>query len=151
PPFTVAHTALNPNAIKNPVAAKLGETSIITFLCYDLSLVDNSLEITLYWKSERAIPKDYSVFVHLLDASGAPFAQHDSAPQNGNAPTSWWLPGDLITDRHELNIPKIFAGRYTLALGVYDSMSGTRLPLFGANGARQSNDAWQLPIEMEGR
>lgn len=150
-PFIVARAAVNPSAIENPIGVKLGEPALITLLGYDLARTGEALSITLYWKSERAMSQDFSVFIHLLDANGNLVAQHDSAPQNGNAPTSWWRPGDLIADGHELNIPKIFAGRYTLALGVYDSMSGARLPLFGANGARQPNDAWQLPIEMEGR
>jgi hypothetical protein len=150
-PFIVARTAVNPNAIKNPVAAKLGDPALITLLGYDLDRAGESLSVALYWKSERAMPKDYSVFIHLLDANDNLVAQHDSAPQNGNAPTSWWLPGDLIADSHELILPnKIPAGRYTLAIGTYDSTNGARLPLFDANGARQPNDAWQLPIELTG-
>jgi 4-amino-4-deoxy-L-arabinose transferase-like glycosyltransferase len=150
-PFTVARAAVNPNAIKNPVAAKLGDPALITLLGYDLDRAGESLSVALYWKSERAMPKDYSVFIHLLDANDNLVAQHDSAPQNGNAPTSWWLPGDLIADSHELILPnKIPAGRYTLAIGTYDSTNGARLPLFDANGARQPNDAWQLPIELTG-
>ncbi len=151
-PFTVARASVNPSAIKNPVAAKLGEPALISFLGYDLDRAGESLSVILYWKSERATPQDYSVFIHLLDASGNLIAQRDSAPQNGNAPTSWWLPGDLIADAHAFILPPgISPGRYTLALGVYDSASGARLPIFDANGARQPNDAWRLPIEIAGR
>jgi hypothetical protein len=150
-PFSVARTAVNPNAIKNPVTAKLGEPPLITFLGYDLTRAGESWSITLYWKSERATPQDYSVFVHLLDANGNPIAQHDSAPQNGNAPTSWWSPGDLIADPHQVIVPSDLApGHYSLAIGVYDSASGARLPIFDAAGQRQPNDAWLLLMEMTG-
>ena len=150
-PFSVARAAVNPSAIKNPLAVKLGDLALITFLGYDLTHTGESLSVTLYWKSERAIPKDYSVFVHLLDANGNLVAQHDSAPQNGAAPTSWWLPGDLIADPHQLIVPAdLVSGRYTLEIGVYDSASGARLPIFDATGKRQPNDAWRLPIEMTG-
>jgi hypothetical protein len=151
-PFIVTRTPVNPAAIKNPVTAKLGEPALITFLGYDLARANESLAITLYWKSERATPQDFSVFVHLLDLNGNLIAQHDSAPQNGNAPTSWWLPGDLIADPHPLIVPgNIVPGRYTLEIGMYDSATGARLPIFDANSARQPNDAWRLPVESGGR
>ena len=153
-PFTVARAPVNPSAIKNPVAAKLGEPALITFLGYDLDRAGGSLSVTLYWKSERVMSKDYSVFVHLLDADGNLIAQHDGAPQNGRAPTSWWMPGDLIADAHQVAAPADLAtGRYTLEIGVYDSASGTRLPIFAANAARHASqdDAWRLPLEMAGR
>ena len=151
-PFTVARAAVNPGAIKNPLAVKLGEPALITFLGYDLARTSESLSITLYWKSERATPQDYSVFIHLLDANGNLVAQHDGAPQNGAAPTSWWMPGDVIVDPHQVIVPADLAsGRYTVELGVYDSASGARLPIFDATGKRQPNDAWHLPIEVTGR
>ncbi len=67
---------------------------------------------------------------------------------NGDAPTSWWQPGDLLQDVRELAIPKELAGSaVTLELGVYDPADGVRLPLFDASSARQPEDRWLIPFQ----
>ena len=153
-PITVPREPVNPNGIQNPLAIRLGEPTSITLLGYDLVPARQGapLLVTLYWRAERAMSADYSVFVHLLDANGNLVAQHDGAPQNGDAPTSWWQPGDLIADPHQVIVPADLApGQYTLEIGVYDSVNGVRLAVFDVNGKRQMNDAWLLPIDSAGR
>jgi hypothetical protein len=107
------------------------------------------LNLSLYWKANGSTAVDYSIFVHVVDADGQIRYQQDGPPVSGNAPTSWWRPGDLLRDDRELSIPDdLPSGSYLLELGVYDSASGTRLPLYDEKGTRQPDDQWQIPIRI---
>ncbi len=76
------------------------------------------------------MPESYKVFVHLLDANGVPHAQADVIPLNGARPTWSWLPGEIIADEIALKIPAdLPAGAYRLTTGLYNELSGKRLPL----------------------
>jgi len=87
-----------------------------------------ALRLSLSWRSLQATERDYTVFVHLLDASGSVWAQHDSQPVGGSRPTSAWQTGEEITDHHGLALPDdIPPGEYDLALGLYDTTTGERL------------------------
>jgi hypothetical protein len=108
------------------------------------------LPVALYWQTERTTATDYSIFLHLVDEKGALVAQQDGPPQDGYAPTSWWRPGDRTVDRHALAIPSnLPTGHYRLEIGVYDSASGARLPLFDDH-RRQPDDAWVVEIDLQG-
>ena len=61
-------------------------------------------------------------------------------PFEGNpaavVPLANWLPDELILDLHTLALPADLPnGRYTLMTGLYDSISGQRLPLQDGTGA----------------
>lgn len=89
-----------------------------------------ALAFSLYWQALTAIPKNYTVFVHLLDAAGTIRAQQDSAPQQGRYPTSWWDPGETVVDPFNLSLPSdLGPGSYTLRVGLYEPETGQRLPL----------------------
>jgi hypothetical protein len=80
--------------------------------------------------------QDYTVFVHLLDATGQLVAQADARPRSGAYPTSAWAAGDVIPDDHVLSLPTNLApGRYTIRMGLYLSPNGPRLPLKPAGDA----------------
>ena len=84
--------------------------------------------LTLLWQSLQAVDKDYQVFVHLLDDQGAKLLQRDGQPVAWMRPTSTWQPGEEITDRYGLLLPAtLAAGRYSLAVGLYDPVTGQRL------------------------
>ncbi len=88
------------------------------------------LRVSLSWRSLQPTENDYTVFVHLIDANEAVWAQHDSQPAGGLRPTSSWGAGEEITDHHGLALPAdIPAGEYDLTLGLYDATTGERLPL----------------------
>ena len=104
------------------------------------------LLLTLLWESLQPVTTDYQVFVHLLDASGNKLAQRDGQPVQWMRPTSTWQPGEEIVDRYGLLLPQDLAeGRYTLAVGLYDSVTGQRLPI----SAGPANYAIELgPVEV---
>lgn len=154
-PFTIAPQAVNADTVAHPLGIGLGDPPFITLLGYNIERATmqrgEPLRITFYWKSERSTPVDYSVFLHLLAANGRILAQQDGPPQNGDAPTSWWVPGDIIADTHEVVIPETARdGHYNLAIGVYNSADDIRLPLFDVSGKQQPNDFIQLPVEIAG-
>jgi hypothetical protein len=84
--------------------------------------------LTLLWQSLQPVTTDYHVFVHLLDAQGDKLLQRDGQPVQWMRPTSTWQSGEEIVDHYGLLLPTTLpAGRYTLAVGLYDPVSGQRL------------------------
>ena len=87
--------------------------------------------LSLVWHALAPIDLDYTVFVHVLDATGQLAAQADAQPRAGAYPTSLWEPGEYITDDYQFNLPP---GRYTAQVGLYLPETGARLPLAGGAG-----------------
>jgi hypothetical protein len=76
--------------------------------------------ITLVWRGEQEIAESYHVFVHLRDANGQLIAQSDGQPAGWARPTTGWLPGEYIIDRHQLSLPDpLPPGPYQLLVGLY--------------------------------
>ena len=102
----------------------------------------SSLQVDLFWRARRVLEHDYTVFVHLLGpynpATGGPlWAQDDAAPLQGGHPTSRWLPGQTVPDRHILNLPAgLPAGTYLIEVGLYDALTGVRLAVDASNEDR---------------
>lgn len=91
-----------------------------------------SLRLTLYWKANSPVGKGYTVFTHLLDVANGVRAQHDGPPEGGRSPTTSWVAGQVVADEHIIELAKDTpAGRYELEVGLYDPLSGQRLPLSG--------------------
>jgi hypothetical protein len=77
----------------------------------------------------------YTVFTHLLDAKRQIWGQMDSIPLRGEAPTTGWIPGEIITDSYDLVMePAAPPGSYTVEVGMYDATTGQRLPVLDASG-----------------
>jgi len=88
------------------------------------------LLLALVWRSLQPVTYDYQVFVHLLDADGNKLDQRDGQPVQWMRPTSTWRPGEIITDRYGFSLPPdLPVGDYTMAVGLYDPVSGQRLPV----------------------
>ncbi len=88
------------------------------------------LLLALRWESLRSVEDDYQVFVHLLNANDDKLAQRDGQPVQWMRPTSTWQPGEEIIDRYGLLLPDdLPSGSYTIAVGLYDPVSGQRLPV----------------------
>ncbi|MHB1319446.1 MAG: hypothetical protein ACYCYF_12585, partial [Anaerolineae bacterium] len=84
------------------VGVRLG--TAIRLEAYDVRRDGEALLVDLYWRSEAAPEADYTVFLHGADAAGMLVAQDDGPPARGVYPTSWWLAGDVIRDRHMLTL-----------------------------------------------
>jgi hypothetical protein len=105
--------------------------------------------VTLYWQSKSRAPDDYTVFVHLVDVSGALRAQQDSAPRGGTYPTSIWEPSEIIVDSYTLPIPRDAAGAdYRIEVGMYTWPDLQRLTTSDAE-SRPLGDHVELPISIQ--
>lgn len=133
------------NAARQPVARLLG---------YDRqptpATPDGTLSLTLYWQALAEMDQAYAVFVHLVDAEGQIRAQRDQAPQAGAAPTTSWLPGEIVTDPYTLDLPSdLEPGRYLLRVGLYDPITGARLSVSASSGDGSARDFIELAPAVE--
>ena len=121
-----------PVAVESPAVA-FGSPTLLTLLGRDLPAnplaATEELKVTLYWQAQAEIDVEYTVFVQLLDASGQVVAQIDQPPQGGAAPTTTWLPGEVLTDPYQLTLPTLSPGDYRLIGGLYNPLTGARLLL----------------------
>jgi uncharacterized membrane protein len=101
-----------------------------------------SIPLTLYWQPLAAVPERYKVFVHLIGDQVNPaggntmWGQQDQEPQGGTTQTTRWLPGEMIPDEYTLAISDdVPPGHYTLQVGLYPLLGGTRLLAADPDGA----------------
>jgi len=129
------------------VSFRLGEA--IRLLGYDLKQEKEaegvSLHLALYWRAEQVPEADYMVFVHLVDIKGHPLGQHDGPPRDGAYPTSWWLPGQVIVDRHTIHLDQLDADSTWLRVGMYNLETMIRVPAFDGTNQRLPDDS--IPLD----
>ena len=107
----------------------------IALLGYDLQQDAEAMTLTLHWRAERPLSKDYRIFVHLFDPTTETIAaQYDAMPLHNTYPTRWWQPGEVVSDEIRLSLDGVPAGRYSLAVGLYDPQTLERLPGVDARG-----------------
>ena len=102
----------------------------------------DELAVVLYWQALTEMDVPYTVFVHLLGPDGRVVAGHDGEPVGGARPTTGWVPGEYITDTHELIIPgELDPGEYAIEVGMYDAglPALPRLPVLGDGGQAESD------------
>ena len=97
------------------------------------------------WQAIKPINADYTLFIHLMDASGKLISQRDRRPGNGSYPTTAWSPGDILSETYEV-WPKNTPGALKFAVGWYTPTDGKRLPVVDANG-QAIDDHIVIPAE----
>jgi hypothetical protein len=122
--------------VQHPLEATLGQPPQVTLLGYDLAQADvapgATLPLTLYWQAEAELGSNYTVFIQLLNPAQQVVAQVDRPPQAGQAPTTTWLPPEIVTDPYDLTLPEnLPPGEYRLIAGLYDAATGLRLSVSG--------------------
>jgi hypothetical protein len=86
------------------------------------------LGATLVWRAEAETDTSYRVFLHLLGPEAEVISQSDGEPAGWTRPTTGWLPGEIVVDERELQLPpQLAAGTYTLLAGLYQVETGLRL------------------------
>ncbi len=105
---------------------------IIRLVGYNLPHVTatagGALDLTLYWEADGPTLRPYTVFVQLLDSSGAIIAQKDGWPVDGRWPPTCWAAAEIVSDHYTIELPgETPPGTYKLVIGLYDAASGERV------------------------
>jgi uncharacterized membrane protein len=109
---------------------------------------EDSIPLTLAWIAESTPTKAYTVFTHLVGPDGMLWGQWDNPPVWGSYPTSEWATGEIVFDQYLIPIKKgAPPGEYRLRIGLYDPVTGTRLPTLDDTG-KPSGDYIQLELEI---
>lgn len=124
-----------------PISATFGDQIDLT--AFTIEPGEGVVDVTLYWQALRPPDEDYVVFVHALDAAGNFLAGHDGAPVNGRFPTSTWLIGDVVGDKHSLAVPE--SAELQFQVGLYLPETGERLPVWDNGGVERPSRA--MPLE----
>ena len=107
-------------------------------------------DLRLYWEALTPVDRDYTVFVHLLDANGAIIAQDDAPPGDPFFPTSTWLVGEVIVDDHHLALPAAAPpGVYHVIVGLYHWPTGERLQAVDGEDNPMGDAALLTSIDVE--
>ena len=98
-------------------------------------VVDDELHLTLNWQMAEAIAEDLTAFVHLYDPDGQLVDQNDGYPLRGLAPFWLWEAGQNLQDQRTLSwLDGAVPGHYRVGVGLYDPVSGKRVPVVDAAG-----------------
>jgi 4-amino-4-deoxy-L-arabinose transferase-like glycosyltransferase len=139
-------------AIPNPsrlLNVDFGTT--VRLVGYDQPFVSegNHLTVQLYWQALAEMSESYKVFAHLIDPNGTIVAQSDFVPGGGVAPTTSWVSGEIITDTIQVSLPETAPNSmFQLVIGLYNSVSGVRLPVSPGVG---NADSLVLPENISGK
>ena len=106
------------------------------------------VEVTLYWRGERPLRQNATVFLHALNQAGELAAQSDSQPVQNSYPLTNWPPGFLIADAHSFTWPADAGELTQLAVGLYDPATFVRWPVTGSAGVPLPDGQILLPVEI---
>jgi hypothetical protein len=99
-----------------------------------------TIHLTLYWQALAEMEEDYTVFTHVLGEEDRIWAQRDSQPQGGAAPTSSWQVGQMTEDHYDLTIkPDTPPDVYDIEVGLYLAATGRRLGVLDEGGRLRDN------------
>lgn len=108
----------------------------------DITQPGRDVTLDIHWRAEDKLSHNYTVFTHLLGQAHNPrtqgpvWGQHDSQPADNGYPTTQWLVGDTIVDRHPISVDENApAGSYRIEMGMYLSENGQRMKIIAEDGA----------------
>ncbi len=90
---------------------------------YDVARQADALRVAVYWSPLAKLDRNYTTFVHLLDARGSKIAQGNDHQVGGAFyPTTVWDVGETLRDEFVIALPMNLApGTYALVAGMYAS------------------------------
>ena len=113
----------------------------------------DTLDLRLYWLTNKTPPIDYKVFVHLskFDDSGT-VVQIDEPPLLGQDFSTRWDPGEIVIDEHQLPIDSsVPPGRYHVLIGMYRPDTVRNLRVTGAAEVWPGDRVALSQIEIRGK
>ncbi len=112
----------------------------------------DTADLTLEWESLAPTLADHSFFVHVLGEGGRIIAQRDTFPGRGLLSTTWLEPGRRWVEHYKIAIPALAYSpdALTFAVGVYETVSGERLPAHVAKPSAAGPDDAVFTVTLAG-
>ena len=133
--------------VEHPLAPPPHFDDVAALLGYDMAgemKEGGHITVTLVWQALNPSHRNYKVSVQLLDASNRVLAQEDHIPLRGEAPTTSWLPGEILQDRFEVTLPKGTSVRVTRVVVVmYDEATLQRVPVMWQGQEKDHVVIWE--------
>jgi len=130
--------------VQHTTYARFGQ--VAELVGYDLPITETTFHrdvpLTLYWRAINREPlsTSYVAFTHLLTEGGDRLvAQHDGPPAGDRRPTTSWVQGEIVVDPRLLRWREEYTGTCPIEVGLYDPVSGERLPVYDGAGNRLSH------------
>ena len=124
-----------PGAISHVWRASIRLGRQIGLIGYDVHAAAHQIDLTLDWEALVQPPHAYTVFAHVIDATGQSVGQQDNMPLHDQLPTSCWRPGEYVSDPYTIKLADDARGPFTIEVGLYRLETGERLPLDDGSGS----------------
>jgi hypothetical protein len=102
-----------------------------------------SFKILYRWSVERALKKDWRVFVHFTDEKGGIKFQNDHTPQ---PPTSSWSAGVMKQGPFTVRVPDRLQGTFDIRVGLWNPDGGARARLQGGDDGERRYTVGQIVV-----
>jgi 4-amino-4-deoxy-L-arabinose transferase-like glycosyltransferase len=131
-------------AMTQPLDVKFGE--LAQLLGADVKRSSTQLTVTLVWQAQAITTTNLTAFVQLIGTDDRVQQQIDNWQLAFDAPTSTWLPGQIIADQYvfEVSSGALSPDAAAIGVGLYNAATGERLPAF-AGGQRLPQDRMIIP------
>jgi hypothetical protein len=92
-------------------------------------------ELALIWHALGRQNRNWTVFIHLVDAQGQIVAEDNRPPRDDAFPMLQWVAGDWVEDRHPLALPANLApGEYHIRVGLFFPRTDRRAGVYSKRG-----------------
>ena len=92
-------------------------------------------ELALIWHALGRQNRNWTVFVHVIDAQGQIVAEDNRPPQDDAFPMLQWATGDWVEDRHPLALAANLApGEYHIRVGLFFPRTERRAGVYSKRG-----------------
>lgn len=132
---------------RSPDEAPIAEfADVAELLAVDLDIQQERISVKLLWRSIGSAHPNDTIFIHLYRLSELK-AQADGDSLGGLLPLTQWQPGDVIEDVRTFDLPSdIDTGAYRVGIGIYNRVTGERLPAFGADNSALNDDMTMIDL-----
>jgi hypothetical protein len=126
-------------AVTHPLDVTFGNLARLVGANVDRS--GTQITVTLFWQGQAVTTTNYTAFVQWLNADESIAQQIDRWQIAFDAPTSTWVPGQIIADQY---VFEVSSGAPLFGVGLYHAATGDRLPVLEA-GQRPPQDRVIIP------
>ncbi len=113
----------------HPLDVTLGD--LAKLVGADVNRSGTQITVTLYWQAQAITTTNFTAFVQILGADDQVQQQIDNWQIAFDAPTSTWLPGQVIADQYVFEVSSsAHSPEAAIGVGLYNAATGERLPAF---------------------